>query len=119
MNDTKYVMEFLEKVAAKLGVATDILWAALLRQAVISSIVQVLWIAAGSYALVWLVRYVKYVNQRTKKDWDEIAWLPCVFVCGIAAILTIITFVKIPMTLAGFFNPDYWALMKILDTCNR
>jgi hypothetical protein len=105
----------VEQLAAKLGVAVDVLWAAMMRQAFISSVADLLWIAGLLYAMTWVVKYVRLVHKKVDdRDWDEIAWLPCAIVCCVAFGFCIGTIASLPMTFAGFFNPEYWALMKIL-----
>jgi hypothetical protein len=105
----------IDKLAAKLGVAVDVLWAALMRQAFVSSLVDLVWVAALLYGMVWVVRYVKFVHQKVEdRSWDEIAWFPCAIVCVVAFVLCIVTIDGLKMTFAGFFNPEYWALMKLL-----
>ena len=105
----------LEKLALKLGVAVDVLWAALMRQAVVSSICDLIWMAALAYGLTLVIKYVRLCHSKVEdRTWDEIAWLPCAMVCLVAFGLVIATIASLPMTFAGFFNPEYWALMKII-----
>lgn len=110
MNEEK-LMPLLEKLAAKIGLAADTIWAALMRQAMISSFIDLLWVVLWCIALVWVIRYVKLVYRKVEKhEWDEISWLPCGLVIAFAGIVTLATISGLPMMVAGFFNPEYWAI---------
>lgn len=105
----------LETLAAKLGVAVDVLWAALMRQAMISGLADLVFIAATVAALVGTWKYVVLVHRKVEeRDWDEIAWLPCGLIAAAMVGVSFAVLADLPMTLAAFFNPEYWALMRIL-----
>lgn len=107
--------ELLDKLSTKLGVAVDVLWAALLKQAVIAAITDLIVLGLVAYAGVWVVRYVKLCHKNVQeRDWDEIAWLPCALVVVAYSLFVVGGISSLPMIFAGFFNPEYWALMKII-----
>ena len=113
--------QVLDKLASKLGVAVDVLWAALMRQALITGLLDLAFVAAYAFGVYWTVRYVRMVFDRTDgesdhwKRWDEIAWLPCGIVVLVMFGLGLGLLASLSMTAAAFFNPEYWALMKILN----
>lgn len=105
--------QLVEQLAAKLGVAVDLIWDALLRQALIAGIGDLIWIAVLSVGIFWIVRWGKWIAN-VKNRVDEIAWLPFGLVATAACIALVATICCLPMTLAAFFNPNYWALHEIL-----
>ena len=113
--------QVLDKLAAKLGIAVDVLWAALMRQAPISGALDLVWCVVYAAGIYWTVRYVRMVYEHTTSTedrwerWDEISWLPCGIVVVIMFILGLATLAGLSMTAASFFNPEYWALMKIIN----
>ncbi|SRR5260221_10641972 len=113
----------IEQLAAKVGIAAQILWTALQKQAVLSSCWDVVLYAALAYGIVWYVRWgkavqlhtsAKYDNSQRIERWDDIAWLPFCLAGIPILIFALIAICNVPMTLAGFFNPDYWALKHIV-----
>lgn len=105
----------LEKLAAKLGVAVDVLWAALMRQAFISGISDLIFLAAVAVASYGTWKYVQHVHHKVDgREWDEIAWLPCGLVAAVMVGVIFAALCGLPMMFAAFFNPEYWALMRIL-----
>jgi hypothetical protein len=105
----------LEQLAAKLGVAVDVLWAALMRQALISGIADLIFLGAVAAFLFGTWKYVVLVHRKVEaREWDEIAWLPCGFVAVAMVGITFAALAGLPMMFAAFFNPEYWALMRIL-----
>lgn len=107
--------QVLDKLAAKLGVAVDVLWAALMRQAHIAGVVDIIIIIAYAIGLYWTIRYGNTVVRKVQEhEWDEIAWLPFGFVAVVMFGIGIAVLAGLPMTAASFFNPEYWALQKIL-----
>lgn len=120
MNDN--TAKLLEKLAQKLGTTSDYLWRVLLKQASISattSLIQIILMLLFG-AVLWSV-HLKF----TKKDKNgdnvyyrfEAAGL-VLLVVSIAFIILfpIILFIGMSDIINGYFNPEYWALDKILDT---
>ena len=122
----KELTELLGQLAAKLGTTVEKLWAVLLKQAPISGTIDLV-ICIGMVAFsVWVFRFV---NRKTtvheivdgtwknkEADWDEegkvFAWIAV----GAMFLLTIICVATEAENItAAFFNPEYWALTKILS----
>lgn len=113
--------QLIKELSDKLGVAAEVLWAALLKQAPIAAASSfmtstiLLSVAAAAIYAAW--RFWKN-SINAKNDYDEQAgWQ---FACGLACVVSIITVFVFTVTthpsevLAGFFNPEYWALKQIL-----
>lgn len=105
----------IDALASKLGVAVDVLWAALIRQAFIAGIVDLTIIAllcvAAFYMKTWAAWLLKNENRI-----DEMAWFPFGVVAALVVVSIICVLSELPITLAAFFNPEYWAVNKILGT---
>lgn len=108
-------MIILEKLAEKLGTTAEHLWGVLVYQAPISAtadifILIILWL----FAVVWL----RTVREKTKKGgngWDyEPAGLAWIVVIVSFVVSFIITANSLPFIIAGFTNPEYWALKQII-----
>ena len=95
----------LELLASKMGVAVDVLWSALLRQALIDSTVSVVQIVCICFAIYFYAKHTKSVKE----------YFVGPMVAGWIALLTIsiIAVCSLSYTVAGFFNPEFWALHEI------
>ena len=109
--------QLIEKLAEKLGTTAEHLWAVLVRQAPITSTTEA--IALCIYAAVMVLGY-RLVREKTKDDGDwndncgSIA-LPWVIWCGATIALLIVLCCSLSNIVAGFANPEYWALKEILS----
>lgn len=105
----------LEKLAEKLNVSVDQLYAALVKQAAIvfwTDIIQMVVV----FAMLVLCTALAWRNRECDTDNEQ-------FVCGISTIIgTILLFVFIVMfcqisdTIAAGYNPDYWAFKQIIKS---
>lgn len=117
MND---INALLEKLATKLGTTTEYLWSVLVRQARVSatiSCLQMLIVAVFGIILYKTHRFlIKKVGGRSRYlEYQEGAAIPMI-IGGVAfLILVIVCVCDIENVVNGFFNPEYWALDKILD----
>jgi hypothetical protein len=122
----KELTELLGQLAAKLGTSVEKLWAVLLKQAPISGTIDLLICIGMVIFSVWAFRFVKdktAKHEMVKDHWrsieaeweDEGAFLSWVAV-GAFFLLTIICVdSEAEIIMAAFFNPEYWALTKILS----
>lgn len=101
-------LKALEILASKLGTTSEFLWAVLVKQAVLSSSIQlavaavlfIIGIAAG----VWLSKTNPKENQGN----------PAAF--GLCLLSAFIIFVFVfPHHIATLINPEYWALNRIFE----
>jgi hypothetical protein len=109
----------LEKLADKLGTTVEKLWSVLLRQAPISGAVDLILCIILVVASIFVF---KFVNKKTTggkdgyADWDDegkfFAWAGAAIIIGINVFLIVCSAESI---ISAFFNPEYWALSKILS----
>lgn len=114
------VGEILTTLAGKLGIGVEVLWESLKAQGAISSVVDVLWIVAMIVAAFYLRKWWRWALVKDKYgefDSDRIA--PATIASGIYSILVFATFMGLPLTVAGFTNPNYWALRHVLKMLAR
>ena len=115
----------LVELAEKLGTTSEYLWAALLRQAPIAGllnlIVSIMWVAGA----VWWFRFVRKKTTEPGllehgghqiPEWDDgagvaLAWAS---VFAFSVIVPNIVGDSLPLIVAGLVNPEYWALRQIL-----
>jgi hypothetical protein len=123
MNDN--TAKLLEQLAAKFGTTTEYLWGVLLRQAPINSTINLIQIT-----LVMLFGCFLYKTHKRlmKKDgegdyaetyyekYEAGAVMPMVIGAIVFAIFFLASFFCISDVINGYFNPEYWALDKILSS---
>jgi hypothetical protein len=121
VNNTKNMNEqtqqLIEKLATKLGATAEHLWGVLVRQAPISSATAAIAICIYAAVMVWGYRLVR---EKTKDegDWNDhcgsIA-LPWIIWSVGMLFLVIVLCSSLSNIVAGFVNPEYWALKEILS----
>lgn len=122
-NQTK----LLQELANKIGTTMDKLWQVLLHQAFISAITDIAYILLIS--IFWRILYVvhkklsKPIHQgeyrSTTSLYEESDLYPIIMVIFLILISIISLFEfcgGIPNIINGLFNPEYWALDKILSS---
>ena len=114
----------LEKLAEKLGTTTEYLWGVMINQAPISAtttLFQTLLVILFGLGLwkahKWLMKKEEEGNYaETRYDkYEGGAIIPMVIGVIIFVILSIICFCCIGDIVNGYFNPEYWALNKVLN----
>ena len=117
-------LKALTALSEKLGTTSEYLWGVLLRQAHISATIDLFVMA------IWIglaVLFLRTVQEKTKvpqetetrphprAEWSGddafFAWAGAIV---FAAIVALCVGVSITDTIAGFVNPEYWALHQIL-----
>ena len=103
--------QIIETIAEKLSVPAEMLWGAMLRQAPMDAALNL-----AGVLLIWLalVFYSWFWRRWWKQDEPE----PIILV-GLGWVLLAIgtlgfTMGHAGMIYAGFFNPEYWALMELV-----
>ena len=96
----------LELLASKMGVAVDVLWSALLRQALIDSTVSVVQIACLCFAIYYYAKHTRKVNDDYMIPVCAAGWIALI-------ILSVVAVGSLSYTVAGFLNPEFWALHEI------
>jgi len=109
--------ELLRELAAKFGTTAEHLWGVLVKQAPISSTVDLL-VIAGWMVLLGIGAFLIRKNTKPDPDGgyrdDELkmimwtVWGLCFFV------FTSVAGCSMALIISGFFNPEYWALQQIM-----
>jgi hypothetical protein len=123
----KELTELLGQLAAKLGTTVEKLWTVLLKQAPIGGTVDLVLCIGLVVFSVWFFRFVQGKTTkhevttsggytRNEAEWENegafMAWIGV----GVIMLLTVICVCsETEMIIAAFFNPEYWALTKILS----
>ena len=118
--------EYIDAIAANLGVAAEHVYGALLKQAMVSglrSVVYIIICLAVSYAII---KVLKRVYSDIKEDEEGLfvdsygVTLGGVFALIFGGIALVIMFFVIMADISNastaLLNPEYWALKEILDT---
>jgi len=108
--------ELLEQLAAKMGTTSQYLWSILLKQAPIDatiSLIQIIFTLLLGYALFKL--HVKF-NESEAYD-NDATWIIMGCLVIIYLIFLCIAIACISFVVNGYFNPEYWALNRVLDAC--
>ena len=107
------VLDLVDQLAQAMGTTADMVWTALLHQAPISAtaiLILLLFLWVALIIGVW----------STFKHWEAIAENDMEFVVVLAIFIGSTTSLALTIgegvtMLAGFFNPNYWALRHILS----
>ena len=101
--------EILQQLADQLGVGLDALWAALLRQALISG--------AFDAGIAVLVGVLLWGNYRVwKHECDEVGQMAAnVTASVVALVLLAILYAAVYHSVTAFLNPEWWAINLILE----
>lgn len=119
----KNLEQTLAALATKLGTTVESLYAAMIKQAFWDSLTKTGLLIGIMMTCVLIASYTKRKLDSKDKDGDPVlSGIPremvivgiCAFgfLFGLALIIQV--YIDLPSVLAGFFNPEYWALSKIL-----
>jgi len=104
----------LAALAVKLGTTVEHLWGVLIRQAPISAATDLLAVAASAALLYFGWRAIDRVQVRGDFDVREFALMMGYIGLMLAAVGVSVVFVSsLSHIVAGFVNPEYWALREI------
>lgn len=108
------LQEELTKLAGKLNVGVDVLWAALLKQAAIDGVVTIIQIVIMAVITYLLMKKGRAAFKHAWDDGDNpfvvVLWIVGTFAMGA---LWITAFCYLQTLAAAFMNPEYWALHKL------
>lgn len=118
--------EYIDAIAANLGVAAEHVYGALLKQAMVSglrSVVYIIICLAVSYVIIKMLKTV-YSDVKAEEESlfvdDFGISLAGVFAVTFGGIAIVIMFFAIMSDInnatTALLNPEYWALKEILDT---
>lgn len=111
-------LKLLEQLASKLGTTAESLWTVLIRQASIAATVHLCFTV-----LIIIIGIILWkINKRFNENDGTMSYRynnSLSITMGITTIIWTVFFVgqfaKIDVIVNGFFNPEYWALMEILN----
>lgn len=110
MNDN--MVQLLNALAAKFGTTAEQLWDAMIRQAPISSGIR-LFIYA--FLIILICGAFRFLKSETVKAWDSDIRVVISFAVALFAVMFVgYIWETLELTLAGFYNPEYWVLHKLL-----
>ncbi len=113
--------KLLEKLAQKMGTTSEYLWKVLLSQAPIDAtvnLIQFIGVIIGGIVLLkvhkWLAKEDEYGDNRYDNSFEERVLM--VIAAIVFFVLFFICFCCIGDIISGYFNPEYWALKRVLDS---
>ena len=110
------LVPLLEKLSVKLGTSSEFLWGVLVRQAPISATINfIIFTVSVVSAAVLLKTGLTRWNDWEKRDERGKQVIFIIFLM-IISIIFLVSVCCLPDTIAGFINPEYWALNKILSS---
>lgn len=115
-------VELLRELATQLGTTSEYLWRVMVHQAPISAIgtlIQMILVGVATYILIKV--HLRLSNREDNKNYEDSFGLGIVMIAAavILGILIIACFFGIEDVINGFFNPEYWALDKILHKIGK
>ena len=119
--------EYIDAIAANLGVAAEHVYGALLKQAMVSGVRSLVYIILCLAVVYMVIRMLKKVYTDVKDGnnnsifldgWEiSAAGITASFAGGIALFILFIAIIaNISNASTALLNPEYWALKEILDT---
>jgi len=114
----KIEIEGLQALATKLGITVEYLWEVLLRQAMISAMIDIAYVIFVALLCTLAYRYRKTIFKMwVENEFDVIALITIgTFVLFILIVVAIIAAFSVATPL---INPEYWALDKILSSIKK
>ncbi|MED2979507.1 hypothetical protein P4284_22870 [Bacillus swezeyi] len=113
-------MEYIDKLAAKLGVAAEHVYGILVKQQIVNGVIcvvsTIVILALLGIALLKLIRK-GIEHQKTLRSFYTSPYTIVAVLVGIAlALVVIVSFFVIPIGINQIINPEYYAIKEILDT---
>ncbi len=115
------VNKTLDKLSTELGVAKEVMWGALIKQAPIDYITHVLQTTLLGISLFIIFKYMHLIptefykenNYRGVLEWHAGGVAMCVV--GVVLVFAFIIMLFLCLDITKLINPEYWALSQILD----
>ncbi|MCP9283002.1 hypothetical protein [Bacillus safensis] len=113
-------MAYIDKLAAKLGVAAEHVYGVLVKQAVVGGVLSTLMMIVAIIVAVFLTKslaeksreYQKHVGEYGLNPYQVIHW----FTVFALVVLSIAALTNGPDMVGKIINPEYYAIKEILDT---
>lgn len=115
--------KLIEQLAQKLGTTSQYLWSVLVNQAkfdALTTLFQFAILAVVGYIILKVHRRLsalatdRYSTYGGNDAYGTLMTVVAIVYC----LLLIVAFFSLDSVINGFFNPEYWALHKILNTIN-
>lgn len=125
------IESILAAIAMNIGTTVEHLWGVLIKQSTISAISDfitcTLWIIGFVYLFKGVKKLInkrividKYGDEVIKRDIDEaIVWIIWTCMIVVSLIMVISVTLSIENIINASFNPEYWALEKILSLIRK
>lgn len=124
MEVSEKIFEYIDALAQKLGVASEYVFAMLVRQQIIEGIAYL--------SILLLISFVigiatSKIVKHTISNWDhlcnkdrEIGWSVASAIAGFVALILLTADVKyMPLYTMKIFNPEYYAIKEIMDVFKK
>lgn len=114
--------QLLEKLAEKLGTTSEYLWGVLIKQAPMDSVINLILMALTVVLGLVIYRVHKHFlyepeelgKESIYEEYGPGAGIPMIMASIVFLIMVMGSLFAIESVINGFFNPEYWALQKIL-----
>lgn len=125
MNDN--TTKLIEQLAQKMGTTTEYLWGVLLKQAPVSSTVTLIQVILVVLFGIFLYKtHIRLSKKNPNNKYEETGYekyeagaaIPMIILSVIFIVLALSSFCCIEDIINGYFNPEYWALDRILSSLN-
>lgn len=119
-NETK---ELIEQLATKLGTTTEYLWSVMVKQAPVYAVSSTLEIIITIIIGIFLWKTHKKLSKEDENGrslyykYEERAGIPMIFATLIWGVFFMCAFFTLSNIITAIVNPEYWALMKIIENC--
>lgn len=120
--------KLLEQLAQKLGTTSEYLWSILIKQAPVDATVTLIQAFLTILFGLFLWKTHKRLMKKETNDgytetgygkYEELAAIPMIIGTLIFVLFFCAAFLCIGDVFNGYFNPEYWALDKILDKIKK
>lgn len=113
-------MEYIDKLAEKLGVAAEHVYGVLVKQQMVSGVIGIFgMIAAIIFLGIVFTKLLKKGIEHNKvlDSFDTSPYtLVAIFFGAVLGITVIVSFFVIPIGINQIINPEYYAIKEIIDT---
>lgn len=108
------IIEVIDTLAEKLGVATEFLWPILIRQAYVEGIMALFWAIVFFFIIIVCFTGFKEGIRLDEKGYDEspAALMTISALVGLGAFVALAMYIKEGISI--LLNPEYWAIQQIL-----
>lgn len=115
MKNKEEVMQIIEQLAESLNSTAENIWNVLIAQAKIHSITGILLLVILCTFLFYLFKFIDKKTSIWAYEGKFFAWLIFAIIFVLSIFWTIDEIYKI---ITGFVNPEYWALIKLIEIIN-